>query len=461
MRSLFLKIFISFLSIILMVTISVLVLTALRDQEFPPLPHQHFARTAINKYGQDALRIYEQQGIEHLKSYAEQLHQRSGIYLAIFDDQLTPLSHEKIPQRLQHMAARALRSGEVVFPRMGPRNGLAATIQRPSGRQYVVTLLFPERQPTMRNLTHGFLGHQLLLLLAVSALVCYLLARSLSTPIKRLRQATHRLAEGEFSIRVGEQIQGKTEIAALARDFDHMAARIERLVHSQQRLLRDVSHELRSPLTRLGIALELAKDQPSASQRERGLARIELEAQRMNTMIGELLTLCRLDARDISADFQTINLCELFKQIIEDAKFEAESRHCRIEACIESNCLFYGSAELMKQALENVIRNAVRYSTEGTQIDVTLKSIHHAVTISIRDRGPGVPETSLDKLFDPFYRVAEARERETGGSGIGLAITERSIHLHGGKISASNHPDGGLVIQILLPGADKNDRQKA
>lgn len=454
MRSLFLKIFLYFLLIILLVTTAVVALTYFRDQEFPSLANQDFARQAISEYGREAIRAFDHGGNRGVDKLAERLLFKSGIRLILFDDQGQPLTTRRVPRRMQHMIQRAMQTGEVVFPMMGARNGLASMVQDPSGKTYFVAIRLPERPPSQgifKGVTHGFLGWRLLLLLAITAVVCYFLARSLTAPIGRLRRATRKFADGDLSTRVGKQIKGKNELAGLAHDFDEMAGKIETLVGSQKNLLRDISHELRSPLARLGIALELARQQECSVAQNKALARIELEAERMNIMIGQLLNLTRLESRVNVVPMQKFDLQELLANLVEDANYEAEIRQCRVVYNAPEVAIYTGSQDHLAQALENVIRNAVKYTADNTIVSVDLIKAAEYWTIQVADHGSGVPEESLVKLFEPFYRVAAARDRQTGGTGIGLAIAERAITFHSGTITAKNRPQGGLLIEITLP----------
>jgi len=337
---------------------------------------------------------------------------------------------------------------------MGARNGLASVVHGPSGKTYFVAISLPERpaaQNLVKGVTHGFLGWRLLILLAITAVVCYFLARSLTSPIGRLRRATRKFADGNLSTRIGNQIKGNNELAGLAHDFDEMAGKIETLVGAQKNLLRDISHELRSPLARLGIALELARQQESSTAQNKALARIELEAERMNIMIGQLLNLTRLESGVNVVPVQKFDLQELLANLVEDANYEAKIRQCQVAYNAPEGAIYKGSQELLAQALENVIRNAVKYTADNTTVSVDLIEAAECWTIQVADHGPGVPEESLEKLFEPFYRVAAARDRQTGGTGIGLAIAERAIKLHSGTITAKNCSQGGLLIEITLP----------
>ncbi|MDX2479768.1 MAG: ATP-binding protein [Desulfuromusa sp.] len=454
MRSLFLKIFLYFLLIIVLVSTAVIVLTYFRDQEFPPLAHQDFARQAIAEYGREAIRAYEHDGNAEVDGFADKLLVKSGIHLLLFDRDGHPLTNRRVPRRMRHMVQRAMQTGEVVFPMMGARNGLASVVRGGAGGVYFVAITLPERPPSrnfIKGVTHGFLGWQLLLLLAITALVCYVLARSLTAPIGRLRRATRKFADGDLSIRIGDQVKGKNELSGLAHDFDEMAGKIEALVGGQKDLLRDISHELRSPLARLGIALELVRQQESPEAKNKALARIELEAERMNVMIGQLLSLTRLDSGTIELQFQKFDLGDLLASLVEDANYEAETRQCKVIYKAPEVAVYFGSQDLLAQALENVIRNAVKYTAANSVVSVDLSVAAENITIRIADQGLGVPEEALAKLFEPFYRVAAARDRQSGGTGIGLAIAERAIKLHSGTILATNRSEGGLLIEIVLP----------
>ncbi len=454
MRSLFLKIFLYFLLIILLVSTAVIILTYFRDQEFPPLAHQDFARQAVAEYGREAIRAFEHEGIEDVDKFANRLLEKSGIHLLLFDNHGRPLTNRRVPRRMQHMAQRAMQTGEVVFPRMGARNGLASAVRGASGETYFVAISLPERPPSkdlFKGVTHGFLGWRLLILLAITAVVCYVLARSLTAPIGRLRRATRKFADGDLSTRIGDQVRGKNELAGLAHDFDEMAGEIEDLVSAQKNLLRDISHELRSPLARMVIALELVRQQEDPVAKNKALARIELEAERMNVMIGQLLNLTRLESGVSDVPFQTFDLRNLLANLVEDANYEAETRQCKVVYNAPETVIYYGSKELLAQALENVIRNAVKYTADNSVVSVELVAGAENLMIRVADQGSGVPDEALARLFEPFYRVADARDRQSGGTGIGLAIAERAAKLHSGTVLARNLPTGGLLIEITLP----------
>jgi len=289
-----------------------------------------------------------------------------------------------------------------------------------------------------------------------SGLVCYLLSWYLTKPIVRLRMATRQLAAGDLSTRTGAPSAARRdEVAGLMRDFDAMAERIESLLKAQSRLLNDISHELRSPLARLNVALGLARQRAGVESVDM-LDRIELEASRLNELIGRILTLARLEDGEQLVPQTPVALGELVENVTEDAEFEAQARQCHVHTTIpEGEWIVRGNASLLHSAVENVVRNAIRYTHEESSVDVELRSEERSgkreAVLRVSDAGPGVPADALGKLFEPFYRLDEARGRQTGGVGLGLAITERAVRFHGGKVAAFNRQPSGLIVEIRLP----------
>jgi len=295
----------------------------------------------------------------------------------------------------------------------------------------------------------------LLAVLLISGILCFFLARHLTTPVSRIRKVTRELTEGRLSARIGGSIGNRNdELGDLAHDFDLMAEKIEQLIQSQMQLIRDVSHELRSPLARLNVALELARISPEES-RKPALDRIEQESETLNDMIEQLLNLSRLESGAVNAQEVRFSLGEMLESITEDARYEARNRKIGIDLIRKDEFDFTGYQQVLHSALENVVRNALAYSREESSVTVILGSGElngsRCAEIRIADRGEGVPERELEKIFAPFYRLAPSRDRSSGGTGIGLAITERAVRLHGGTINAANRPEGGLIITIRLP----------
>jgi two-component system sensor histidine kinase CpxA len=321
-----------------------------------------------------------------------------------------------------------------------------------SGRRYTLVAFLPPRGAYFGP--GGVPGLGILIGVVSSGLVCYLLALYLTAPVVRLRAATQRLAAGDLTARAGGlAARRRDEMAQLVRDFDTMAERLEESVNAQARLLHDISHELRSPLARLNVASALAR-QRAGEEALGALDRIDLEAERLNDLIGGLLAIARLESGS-DAERSLILLAEMIEEIAADADFEAQGRNCRVESVIQDDCVVNGAPILLHSAIENVVRNAARYTREGTSVQISLEQARGTdrpeAVIRVADSGPGVPEDALDKLFRPFYRIDDARGRQTGGVGLGLAITERAVRLHGGTVRASNRPEGGLQIEIRLP----------
>lgn len=290
--------------------------------------------------------------------------------------------------------------------------------------------------------------HDLTLFTLAGAIYCYFISNYLTGPLKKLGDAAARIAEGRLETRSDRSLKRRhDEIADLARNFDHMAERIEALVTGQRRLLGDVSHELRSPLSRLMVALSLVKQGPGEDAPE-NLERIGLEARRLDTLIGQLLTLTRIDSgvdRDSPAAFDFANLIQ---EVANDADFEARARGRRVMVENADPCTIVGFEEMLRSAVENVVRNAIRYTAEATEVRIALNRSDSSALLRVRDYGPGVSEAMLSEIFLPFRRAADD---DTSGAGLGLAIAERAVQVHRGRVCAKNAAGGGLIIEIELP----------
>jgi two-component system sensor histidine kinase CpxA len=449
MRSLFFRIFVSFLGATVLIGVLLLALALTTD------PHRivfapHEERLArIGKELVDAYRTGGSAALQEIDRIRERKEEPPAI---LFRNSESPLSGRPAPLAVQQLAAKTAVTGErQVQERLhGP-----PLLAIPLGGGYVLVAGVPPPTYLERFFDPYGLTLRLGATFLVTGLLSYLLARSLSAPVRTLRDATQQLASGDLSVRVGSSLGNRRdETAELGRDFDRMAERIGDLLASKRRLLRDISHELRSPLARLNVALGLARRKAGADA-QNSLDRMEREAERLNDLIGELLTLALLESDTRGIERICVDLQILVREIVEDADFEAKVAKRRVRVVQDEPVAVAGAPELLRRAIENVVRNGVRFTAEGSTVEVRLSQSEGisgpAARISVRDYGPGVPEESLDKLFEPFYRVTDARDRQSGGTGIGLAITQRAVKLHGGTVRASNIPGGGMNIVLELP----------
>ncbi len=294
----------------------------------------------------------------------------------------------------------------------------------------------------------------LLVSILVSGTACFLLARHFTRSINTLQKATRQIAEGDLSVRISEQFQGRRdEIADLSRDFDHMTERLEKVILEQKRLIKDVSHELRSPLARLQIALALAH------QRSQGVVDAELNrakqaADYLNNIITDILTLPLMGQEQWALD-DVLDLVSLLHTLAENAQEDAAEKSVQIHFdSVLDEALVKTHGNMLVGVFENVLRNALLYAPPASQISLSLERQGDTYLTSIRDQGPGVPGDQLVDIFEPFYRTDQARARESGGYGLGLAIAYRSVKLHQGDIWAENAPPSGLRVHIKLPAID-------
>ncbi len=449
MRSLFLKIFLSFwVALALFLVLAILVTLAFRPRN---ATWEAMRTTTLN----DSVAAYEEGGTTQLGQYFDNLDASQHVRAYLFNENGEELSHRPTPDWAVRVASGGKRAPHdgVFFP--------PPPVQRESRassdglHRYTLVMGLPPG-PRFFFGPRGMPVPGLIIAVLSSGIVCYFLAWYLTKPVARLRAATQKLAAGDLTARAGDpRSRGRDEIAGLIRDFDTMASRLETLVKAQSRLLNDISHELRSPLARLNVALGLAR-QRSGSESASMLERIELEASRLNELIGRLLKLARLEDGEQRVPSTPVPLDEIVLSVAEDAEFEAQARHCHVRSDIaEGNWAVRGESSLLHSAIENVVRNAIRYTLEGSTVEIQLRrnenSSGNEAIVGVSDSGSGVPPDALEKLFQPFYRLDDDRGRQTGGVGLGLAITERAVRFHGGRVAAFNRAQGGLLVEIYLP----------
>ena len=450
MRSLFLKIFLSFwLALALSLIIAILLTIATR-----PTRQLSSIEAMQSKFLSDAVDAYLRGGRPGLEDYLRKLRDTQNVHAMLFDEHGPLVLHPVRPQFIEtYVGSR--HTADTLLGRLSPHfQMLKAETTGPDGHHYtLVTELVPGQNALFGP--NGIPGLGILIAILSSGLVCYFLARYLTSPILRLRKAAQKLAAGDLSARAGaHESLGTDEVSQLVRDFDTMAEQIEKLVNAQSRLLKDISHELRSPLARLTVALELAR-QRTGPDAETVLDRISLESSRMNELIGSLTTIARLESGSGTLRKVPVQLEDVVDEVSRDAAFEAQARNCQVETEILDELPVLGDRALLHSAVENVVRNAMRHTHDGTDVEIRLdREIANGkdeAVVRVTDCGPGVPKEALDKRFRPFYRLDDARGRQTGGVGLGLAITERAVRLHGGTVRASNRPEGGLMVEIRLP----------
>lgn len=338
-----------------------------------------------------------------------------------------------------------IRSGQGVFD--GPINVIL------NQKTYKMFVGKPFPPGLLRRFHRRYPGVIIATAVFVSGLLCAWFTWSLLRPIGQLQQASRKISEGDLSARVGNAALRSDEIGQLGKDFNRMSEQIEKLMQSQKRLLADISHELRSPLARLQLAIGIAQqqDKEDISQvSERQLQRIETEAHRIEKMLEQVLKLARLEAAQLAPEKVRFNLKELVYELINNAQFEAQSEGKSVTNDLpETEINITGDASLVSSAVENVLRNAVKYCNQ--HVDVNMKLTEGSVELLISDDGPGIEASQMEDIFVPFYRISQSRNRKTGGVGLGLAIAQQAIHAHDGEIKLKTNTKGGLDVLIILP----------
>ena len=428
MRGIGLKIFLWFLFATLLTTAAVFLITvATHSQALGP----SWMIGVLDQYTRSAVNIYEHGGKASLAEYLDEIHDASFLQSTLLDSQNRDILGRGVPPGAEDVLAKARATGQTQF-----HIGLVAKV------------LVPRRLVLGGALEVGVL--RWILPCVVGALVCLFLARHLSAPIRTLQRVAGQIADGDLSVRASPAIgPRRDELADLARDFDKMTDRIQALLRKQQELLGDISHELRSPLTRLNVSLELVRRGKTDA-----IGRMQADLDRLNTLIGQVLTLTRLQTHRDRKTETPVNLRAIVESVAEDARFEVEEEGKSVVISHASDCWLKADPALLRSCIENVVRNAVHYTKPQTEVAVSLDLIgghSKSAQVLVADHGQGVPPEALDRIFEPFYRVTEAHEHQTGGTGLGLSIAQRIAIIHGGSIRARNRDGGGLEVEIWLP----------
>jgi two-component system sensor histidine kinase CpxA len=391
---------------------------------------------------------YSTRGQEGLRELLHDiaLDRRSAYWL--FDDGMHELSGLPMPDDAQKAIERALQNQGLAKVRNG--TFIVEKLADSKGRSFIFAGEF--FVPPLLHSLPGSVLVGILISSLLTSLLCAVLAQYITRPILRLRDAAHSIAHGNLEARAG--LKGSTrrdEIADLVKDFDTMAGEIRDLVESNRRMLMGASHDLRSPLSRIRVALSLASTAPEPERNEL-LGRIEIELLRLNGMIEQILTVARLESGQIRRASEPLSLNQVIGEAVEDARFEASQSN--VEIVYDDRwpeVTMTGEENMLRSAVENVLRNAIFYAGADGRVELTVTAENAVARICVRDNGPGVPEAALPKLFTPFYRVDDARGTATGGSGLGLSIVSGAVKVHNGSVSAQNLQPHGLEIAIELP----------
>ncbi|HWU77347.1 MAG TPA: HAMP domain-containing sensor histidine kinase [Rhodanobacter sp.] len=399
---------------------------------------------------QDADQAYESGGRDALAAWVVQQREQ-GVEATLIENgrMIVPI---RMHGPMDSILKEWLPSGQSIV--LQPRQGYYVAFQQVTGADgHTRQLLAMSRSHVrLRPQTREkiYLAVQVLLSLLFIALVGWWVARSVARPVEALRRATRRMAEGELSTRVGRQSGlAHDELAQLAGDFDLMAGRIEALVAHDRGVLQDLSHELRSPLARLQLIIDLARRSDKPAEAEPYFLQAEGEIARLDRMLGEMLALSRMEGGLPGMERERVDLAALVGDVMEQFRIDADAGHVELHLASVDSLVVSGNAMLLERALGNLLANAIKFSPEGGKVELTLRARQRHAELVLRDHGPGVPEDELDLLFRPFFRGSNAARAQ--GHGLGLAIVQRVAQVHGGTIEVRNAEGAGLEIRLHLP----------
>jgi two-component system sensor histidine kinase CpxA len=393
-----------------------------------------------------AARTFQEQGPTGLQQLLDDLSLTKRSRFWLVDTSGRELTNRSVPDNILRGAATAEHNEGLYHSYEA--NVLVARATTPQGQYILIAELMP---PSLSERVPGDILWTLKLGTLFSAIVCLLIAHYLTKPIERLRDATHELARGNLDIRAGENLGNRQdEIADLVRDFDTMAGELRNQIQSERNLLSGVSHELRSPIARMRLALLIARHAKEPERNEM-LDRLEQDTVQLDSMLERILTVARLESGQLQPHFELIDLNDVIDDVLHDANFEAFSTGATISYQRNGEIRVTGDAGLLHSAVENLVRNAMFYSGREGKIEVRLAKAGDNAVITVRDNGPGVPENALPLLFKPFYRVDDSRGTTTGGMGLGLAIVRNAVAVHGGSVVARNVSPHGLEVELRLP----------
>ena len=426
-------------------------------------PQKHIHNPALNDALNSALSINGRMIVDAYENgrctRAQQLFTDShdGLFLAAPDGRL--LCGDPSVSNLPNLVVSAIRKNKRVTATYKWFQLLAVPVTSPRGSRYVVVL---KNQYSTALELYGLLpGYTTI---TISCGVTLFLSLLMALPIRRLRKAAGQIALGRLDTRVKWAVPtarwalfaGGDDIDQLVRDFNHMAERLQSLADAQRLLLRDISHELRSPLTRLGVGLRLAQIEATPAMQPH-LSRIDAESTRLNHLIGQILSLSQLDLLQRVDAPRLVSFSDLVADLLPDLEYEAAQSACHIGSSIEAGCYVCGDEELLRSAVENILRNAIKYASGSGAILVETAIEHRAgemfSVVRASDNGPGIPDHELSSVLKPFFRADRSRHWQQEGAGLGLAIADRAARLHRGNIGVRNRPEGGLIVELFVPSA--------
>ena len=375
---------------------------------------------------EDACSLYQSGGKQALQKYLAHL------------DEVFGGSHYLVDAHGVDVISGVSRSDLLPKP-PADRSRSPVTQRSPDGRYWFVAISLPDMPHVWTFLPYYFL------VIAATGVLCWLVAVGVVSPIRRIAVRIAEFGEGDLSARV--HLNREDEIGQLGQSFNEMAERLELLIMSERRLLGDISHEIRSPLARLKVAVKLAR---TSNDSKAALDRIDRDLDRLTSLVSDIMEITLVEGDPALRESDVVSVPDLIQEVVHDCTLEAQLRSCHLQ--VEDTCCgaIQGNHELLRRAIENVVRNAVRYAPEHTNVSLMAIERDQQMVVSVRDFGTGVPEAALDRIFDPFFRVEESRDVKSGGTGLGLSIAKRAVQLHRGTIRARNaYP--GLRVEIVIP----------
>lgn len=398
----------------------------------------------LGDVGVDLVSIYEKSGTSELQAQARIYEQQLQGSIYIYQENGRPLLRP-LPRNFREQSALDSEAdSEASQAAADARRSQFIQVIGASNTQYLLVFRPQDNSDEVSPWVISLLS--LLGLLVSSAILAYWLMG----PLLKLQKITRSFGQGDMTARVDSRLVRRNDaIGNLAREFNEMAGRIETLLSSKERLLRDVSHELRTPLARIEVALTIAEDKQGQEAQQNYLDRIRNELHELDELIGQVLTLSRLEAASMQKE--QMDLQSWLSDIVEDVQFESQLKGITITKTGSSPKALHGDPVQLRHSVENVLRNACFYSGEGSTVQVEVSEVDRRAIISIKDNGPGVADEMLEKIFHAFFRSSSARESNSGGFGVGLTIAKRIIQAHNGEIQAFNRPEGGLEVKFCLP----------